>query len=316
MDTTSALFAVAALGFQWGFQPADDGTIEYTIQLRPHEAEHLATSPDAVIVSFVPAEAQPVGRIRITVGEGSLSREPLPPKPLNTPGTATPISDPNAQEAAAGRKSLLTETQARVPAANGGNLGPARLRDEDAAGELVAVASASVPADTAPPGGDGGPTLTLPNFPPPENQHGDRLSQNNLADASPPTSDARNTAIDEAARLERDGLTEPTFTPGAEAADSIESPALGSATNGSGERTAGEPSPSDQVEVPPLADDSAARPATDASAEGRPSPDRPWLPLVGAIAVAFGFLAGNVFQWRSYMSLRKRYLHLLRKTGG
>jgi hypothetical protein len=69
-----------------------------------------------------------------------------------------------------------------------------------------------------------------------------------------------------------------------------------------------EPSPSDQLE--------RTQPPGDSVTANERATDRPWLPLVGAIAVASGFLAGNLFQWRSYMSLRKRYLHLLRKTGG
>ena len=77
MNTATMLAATAVFGFNWGYQPLDERSTEYLIQLRAHELTVLADGT-MQITTDVPDAAQPIGRIRIIVGNESLPRESLP----------------------------------------------------------------------------------------------------------------------------------------------------------------------------------------------------------------------------------------------
>jgi hypothetical protein len=250
------------MGFQWGYRVVDDGTIEYTIQLRPEEVGLLATSGEEIL-SYVPSEAQPVGRVRIVVGTGPLAR--------------------GAQ---------ITETQLRTvrPSEPG----------KDAAGRLVAVQPAASANDNT----SGGLQLRTPG--------GAALNDGDagLPNATDDPAAATDDAASQGQPLPREALREPVHVVGNPAGDASGVPPFDEGAPPVRKTALAEESPSDFSQRGAAGDR-----GNNALAPDDPQ-DRPWLPLVVVAAVAVGFLAGNVFQWRSYVSLRKRYLHLLRKTGG
>ncbi len=63
----------AACGVNYGYQPADDGTMEYIIQIEPALLNELRNGQP--ITSVLPAEVQPIGRFRIVVGTEELPRQ-------------------------------------------------------------------------------------------------------------------------------------------------------------------------------------------------------------------------------------------------
>jgi hypothetical protein len=256
-----ALLAVAAIGVQWGYRTVDDGSIEYTIQLRPEEARQLVSSGEEIL-SYIPAEVQPVGRIRIVVGS-----EPLPRGPH------------------------LRQTQLRT----------ARPADpnKDLAGRLVAVQPAAAQNTS---GSGGSLQLRAPDG-----------TRPNVSDVPPPNGgnpdDTGQVAASQGTPLPRDELRQPVYLVGDPQKDAAGLPPVGANEQSVQPTAAAGESPSDLSagQLPGNRADEAQLDDTQ---------DRPWLPLVAVAAVAAGFLAGNVFQWRTYVALRKRYLHLLRKTGG
>ena len=89
MNTATMLAATAVFGFTWGYQPLDERSTEYLIQLRAHELTVLADGT-MQITTDVPDAAQPIGRIRIIVGNEPLPREARAPRPLDSvPGDAS-----------------------------------------------------------------------------------------------------------------------------------------------------------------------------------------------------------------------------------
>lgn len=72
-----ALFVVAAsLGVDYGWQPTEDGHLEYIIQVDPSLVELLKQGQE--ITSEIHPDAQGVRRFRIQVGTAKLARENLP----------------------------------------------------------------------------------------------------------------------------------------------------------------------------------------------------------------------------------------------
>jgi hypothetical protein len=75
----AALLLVSAVGVAFGWQPMPDGSqrYEYIVQLEPELAQTLAEGRSIPIVSDVPPEVQPIGRIRVVVGREEPPRQRL-----------------------------------------------------------------------------------------------------------------------------------------------------------------------------------------------------------------------------------------------
>jgi hypothetical protein len=75
----AALLLISAVGVAFGWQPMPDGSqqYEYIVQLDPELAQTLADGRSIPIVSDVPPEVQPIGRIRVVVGREEPPRQRL-----------------------------------------------------------------------------------------------------------------------------------------------------------------------------------------------------------------------------------------------
>ena len=84
MHALALLVATASLGVDYGWQPTDDGQLEYIIQIEPSLVKLLGQGQE--IVSEIHPDAKNVRRFRILVGTGELPRVDLPePEPAEAP---------------------------------------------------------------------------------------------------------------------------------------------------------------------------------------------------------------------------------------
>lgn len=113
----AALLVVLAsnVAVAFGWQPMPDGSAsyEYVVQLEPELLAALEEGHAVPVASEVPAEIQPIGRIRIVVGRGALPRQKLVTrfKPL-----------PQGVEQQQSRQGVV-ETQYTVPSVQRGGAG-------------------------------------------------------------------------------------------------------------------------------------------------------------------------------------------------
>ncbi|MBA3480488.1 MAG: hypothetical protein H0T51_01620 [Pirellulales bacterium] len=79
MDGAAILLLVSGVGVGFGWQPMPDGSqrYEYVVQVEPELAATLAAGQSIPIVADIPAEVQPIGRIRVVVGRDELPRQRL-----------------------------------------------------------------------------------------------------------------------------------------------------------------------------------------------------------------------------------------------
>jgi hypothetical protein len=79
MDGAALALLVCGVGVSFGWQPMPDGAprYEYIVQVEPGLAATLAEGQAIPIVSDIPEEVQPIARIRVVVGSGSLPRQRL-----------------------------------------------------------------------------------------------------------------------------------------------------------------------------------------------------------------------------------------------
>ena len=97
------LWAVSIVGIDVGWQPLDDGGLEYIIQIEPEMLDSLRDGLE--IVSEVPPSLGPVRTYRIRVGKGQLPRQNAAIEPPRRPGsleqdnapTAPNVSSPQAK---------------------------------------------------------------------------------------------------------------------------------------------------------------------------------------------------------------------------
>lgn len=77
MDGAGWLLLVSGVGVGFGWQPLGDGSprYEYVVQVEPEVAARLADGHSLPIVADVPAEVQPIGRIRVVVGRDDVPRQ-------------------------------------------------------------------------------------------------------------------------------------------------------------------------------------------------------------------------------------------------
>lgn len=77
MSSVAILIAASTLGIDYGWQRADDGRIEYIIQIEPQLFERMREN-SIVITSDVAAQLSRVDSFRIQIGTGELPQEELP----------------------------------------------------------------------------------------------------------------------------------------------------------------------------------------------------------------------------------------------
>ena len=77
MNAAALLIAAASLSVDYGWRKAEDGTIEYIIQVAPDQLGDLARLP---ISSELPPEAREAQRFVIQVGDKPLPRETIEAK--------------------------------------------------------------------------------------------------------------------------------------------------------------------------------------------------------------------------------------------
>lgn len=84
-----ALFSATGVGFGW--QPMTDGSprYEYVVQVEPEMLDALADGQSIPIVSEIPADAPPLGRIRVVVGRQALPRQRLATTRLKPAGESS-----------------------------------------------------------------------------------------------------------------------------------------------------------------------------------------------------------------------------------
>jgi hypothetical protein len=85
MDAATLLLLTASVGVGFGWQPMPDGSprVEYLVQIEPEMLTALQAGSTIPIVSEVPEEIGPIGRVRIVIGRETLPRQNLP-VPLKT----------------------------------------------------------------------------------------------------------------------------------------------------------------------------------------------------------------------------------------
>ena len=331
MNGTAAWIAVAAFAFQWGYEPADDGTVEYHLQLTPHELRNLLEEDGAQVVSYIPDQAQPVGRVRISSGHRHLVRRPLSTTDKESPSTESTVErsvlKPVPQD------DLTTPVTVLQPVNYDRLTGGDRYPAATPGGNRVdPMAPESPPHAVSAEAQGQGDRIVIPGT-----SIGNRRPDRDMGPQFP--LDSRRASLARSAESVENGVPSPGGP----------QPVRSGLPGGAAEHYAGLPRseppareralvsfpptlamPESQPPEQPNANRATiAVPASSLSDETDALPpgtaeqpvdsgagDKPWLPLFGAIGIAFGFLAGNLFQWRSYLSLRKRYLHLLRKTGG
>jgi hypothetical protein len=79
MDAAALVLLVAGIGVDFGWQPMPDGTprYEYVVQVEPEMVTALASGQSIPLVSDVPDDVRPIGRIRVVVGHGAPPRQRL-----------------------------------------------------------------------------------------------------------------------------------------------------------------------------------------------------------------------------------------------
>lgn len=106
MDAATLATAMMSLGvvFGWQAMPDDQEKYEAIVQLDPELADLLARGGAVPVAVEIPPEIQPIGRIRIVVGQGDLPRERLVTamKPVaETPGDSIQLTQYNQPAAGA-----------------------------------------------------------------------------------------------------------------------------------------------------------------------------------------------------------------------
>lgn len=100
MYGVALLLTVAAVGVEYGWQPGEDGQLEYIIQIEPELVKTLSEGK-VDLLSEIPEELQGVKRFRIRVGTGEVPRIGLDPaatasalKPGDSPANKQPNLNP------------------------------------------------------------------------------------------------------------------------------------------------------------------------------------------------------------------------------
>ena len=108
MSSVAILIAASTLGIDYGWQRADDGRIEYIIQIEPQLFERMREN-NIVITSDVAAQLSRVDSFRIQIGTGELPQEELP----HSDKASTAIDFETNQEPL---RLQLTDAESPIPA--------------------------------------------------------------------------------------------------------------------------------------------------------------------------------------------------------
>jgi hypothetical protein len=233
MHPVAIMLAVAALGVDYGWQPGEDGQLEYIIQIQPELIKTLSEGK-VDLLSEIPEELRGVNRFRIRVGTGEVPRiglenvkasniapaENIAPalgsgRPLSTTrsGTGDPRGSPTGGNFPPTNQPGQQGTNPQGGAATGGNnntfppLGrsPAGIsRDDPAAGDRFNNSGGNVPPLTDPLRNDGGQTGTSTPW--------NSRTDNNLNTSGWQTGDSR-TAQTNQNGTNPNNLTDPRMTP-------------------------------------------------------------------------------------------------------
>ena len=126
MQGLAILLAATSLGVDYGWQPAEDGNLEYIIQIEPELI--AALQKGEAIISEIDPEVRNVRRFRIQIGSGPVPRISKPSSPLPTDssllspkGSALPPATPPSSKGPRNSTFQLTveapsEPTASVPA--------------------------------------------------------------------------------------------------------------------------------------------------------------------------------------------------------
>lgn len=144
MHGIALLLTAAAIGVEYGWQPGDDGQLEYIIQIEPEMVKTLSQG-EVDLLSDIPAELLPhIKRFRIRVGTGAVPRVGLEEaqaaaeaakKQASPPAASRPPNQPG-DGTAGGRRGpgsfKPTSNSTRAPNERTGNLltPPGRVADE------------------------------------------------------------------------------------------------------------------------------------------------------------------------------------------
>ena len=115
MNGIAVLISLAAVGVDYGWQPTEDGQLEYIIQIEPGLLEDLKSGEE--IVSEIPPQARGARKVRIRVGNG-----PVPRVGGNAPAAdSSSVLPPRGgnRRAAATANPAATSSGVMAPTANG-----------------------------------------------------------------------------------------------------------------------------------------------------------------------------------------------------
>jgi hypothetical protein len=148
MYGVALLLTVAAVGVEYGWQPGEDGQLEYIIQIEPELVKTLSEGK-VDLLSEIPEELQGVKRFRIRVGTEKVPRIGLDPAATASalkPGDSPANKQPNLNAPPTGSSPYQTAGDPRAPT---------KSPTQGAPGKVLSPPSRSIPdPDPTLPGGD------------------------------------------------------------------------------------------------------------------------------------------------------------------
>jgi hypothetical protein len=312
MTTLTMLIGLATLGVETGWQPVDDGALEYIIQIEPSLLDALRDGQP--ITSEIPAELKGVRRYKIVVGKAQLPRTDLPAPPGSTPAGPTALAQ--------GSPGTPPPPAASLP---GGSLPSGSLPGGSSpAVTPPAAAAAALPPDryalpfsqagvpvVPPAAGAGGPPAgqsASPNPPSPN-----PAAPGGVAfplGSPPPAGPAATTPFTPGSSLPAEVPPPPT-TAGPTAPPGEFEPDVKTANLAGGSHVV--PQANRSPDTPEMGDKSGSDHSATA-ADGAPS--KPWLPLVMTTLVLLVSLGGNLYLGLIAWDARHHYRKLVRQTIG
>jgi hypothetical protein len=307
MTTLTMLIGLATLGVETGWQPVDDGALEYIIQIEPSLLDALRDGQP--ITSEIPAELKGVRRYKIVVGKAQLPRTDLPAPPGSTPAGPTALAQgspgtppPPAASLPGGSLPGGSSPAVTPPAAAAAALPPDRY--------ALPFSQAGVPV-VPPAAGAGGPPAgqsASPNPPSPN-----PAAPGGVAfplGSPPPAGPAATTPFTPGSSLPAEVPPPPT-TAGPTASPGEFLPDVKTADLAGGSLVV--PQANRSPDTPEMGDKSGSDHSATAA---EVAPSKPWLPLVMTTLVLLVSLCGNLYLGLIAWDARHHYRKLVRQTIG